>query len=71
MIRTDVKLFLQTQNGEFWVTNVHHNGWETVEEFTWLANSTESELIEWLERLVGENKITVADAIRVGIYYSK
>lgn len=71
MFKTDVKLFLQTCDGEFWVANVHHNGWEIVEEFTWLSESSDVDLIKWLERLVEENKITIADAIRVGVYYGQ
>jgi hypothetical protein len=67
----DLKLFLLTRDGNYWVAEVQHNGWEVIEEFVWSANKTENILINWLERLIAEGKITVADAIRVGVYINR
>lgn len=69
---SDVKFLLLSREDDgnvgYWIADVQHNGWDIVEEFVWPANMTENVLIEWLERLISEGKITVADAIRCGIY---
>jgi hypothetical protein len=67
----DLKLFLLTRDGSYWVAEVQHNGWEVIEEFVWFPDKTENIFIDWLERLIAESKITVADAIRAGVYYGQ
>lgn len=75
-LNVDTKFLLQTRpdfngNPAYWIAKAHHNDWDIVEEFTWKAGASENLLIEWLERLIAENKIDVADAIRVAIYYGQ
>lgn len=71
----DVKLLLLSREDDggigYWIADVQHNGWDIVEQFVWPTGLTENVLIEWLERLISEGKITVADAIRCAVYVNR